>query len=170
MTISRIDQLRNAVAAIGQEQIRYHRSFPGYADRLEEALGVFLGDPNCAALEDAASPIDFDGGSCWHGGIGFDPDGNYRLPVMVRMKNLSDDGAYDVRLILRCKLDAANNVTISIRGFEPTHKTFAPDDLHGSCEMVFECLKSLFDEGSWFDRRVDYQSSGIGFVPAAPGK
>lgn len=39
---SKIDTLRQMVAAIGKTQIEYHKFFPSFADQLTQELGQFL--------------------------------------------------------------------------------------------------------------------------------
>ena len=166
---NRIDQLRNLVANIGKEQTRNHRFFPHYADQIEVALGAYLGDSSCVALANAGGGWDFDAGSYRHEGLGFDANGLYRLPIMVRLKNFNDEGSTDLRLVFHARLEDAR-VHLQSGDRVSNASGFDPADMDGPCAFIFECLKSLFDERSWFDKRADYQGSGIGFVGSTPRK
>ena len=153
-------------ATIGEEQTRYHRFFAGYADQIEAALRLYLGDSSCVGLANASGPWTFDAGSYRHEGLGFDANGKYRLPIMARLKNLNDEGSTDLRLVFQARLEQ-DKVHLQSGDRVSQASGFDPADMDGPCAFIFECLKSLFDKRTWFDNRADYQGSSIGFVNTA---
>lgn len=161
MTTNRIDNLRALVANIGAKQIEYHRYFPSLADRIEGELGDYLGSSDSVALCCASGDFTFDQGSYRHAGLGFEA-GKYRVPLMVRLKNLKDDGDLLVRIRLYFTKDG-ENLSAQIEG-ESTLE-MRETDLAPLNEYIYRHLCKIFAESSWFEQnKSDYQSTGMGFT------
>jgi hypothetical protein len=161
MTTQRIDTLRSLVASVGARQIEYHKFFPTFADQLVVDLGNYLSSPDDVALCCATGPFDFDKGSYYHEGLGFE-DGRYRIPLMIRIRNLNDDGALDVRIKIGFT-KADNGLTAQLAGepvLELNLATLSP--LH---DYIYDYLCRLFSQNAWFNLGTeDYQSTRVGFV------
>jgi hypothetical protein len=158
---TKIDNLRAMVAHIGTVQTEYHQFFPSFADRLEKELGVYLGTEEHVALCCAIGPFDFENGNYNHAGLGFE-GGKYRIPLMVRLKNLNDDGDTLVRVRLYF-MKAGENLTAQVEEKPPINVSIA--DLTLLCECIYAHLTSMFSEAEWFKQdRANYQNTTIGFA------
>lgn len=156
----RIDTLRELVAAVGKQQTAYWRFFPAFADRLEKEFGEYLGDPSCVALSSASGPFTFDRGSYRHEGLGFE-GGKFRVPLMVRLRNLNDEGDLLVRVCLYFIMDGAS-LTVDLKG-EPT-LTVSTSDLAPLFGYIYRYLENSFSNSAWFaENSSDYQGTRIGF-------
>jgi hypothetical protein len=147
------------VAAIGETQIAYHKFFPGFADELTQELGRFLGEPGAAALCPANGDFSFDV-QYRHEGLGFEK-GRYRVPVMIRLKNLKDDGD----LLIRVKLyfvKGEKALLAWIGNEKPV--TFEHGKLDVLLEAIYEHLTDLLSSSAWFEENPSqYQGTKIGF-------
>lgn len=161
MNTNRIDVIRHRVKRIGEMQLTYHRFFHAWADRFVDALGDFLGATDCVLLANLDGPFDFDQGSYRHEGLGFDDNGRYTVPVMVKMRNLEGDGSTVTRVIVRCVLgDQRLKVFLGEKV-----ETFMQDDLQGPCRFFFDFLLECFNDDRWFaSSGPDYQTTRIGFI------
>ena len=152
------------MANIGAKQIEYHLFFPSFANRLEYELGDYLGSRKSVALCCAFGDFTFEQGSYRHAGLGFE-DGRYRIPLMVRLKNLKDDGD----LLVRVRLYFTKNGTklsAQIEGEGPLE--MSETDLAPLNEYIYHHLCKSFAESTWFEQnKSDYQSTGMGFTSAA---
>lgn len=161
MALSRIDELRQRIAAIGREQLRYYQFFRPFADELERELGTYLGDPACVALSSADGDFSFDNGSYRHEGLGI-TEGRFRIPVMFRFRNLRDEGDFQLRLILYCTLQG-NNVVCEISRAGPI--TLKPNERTPLHEYILHHINDFFSQSRWFDvSRSGYQDTGMGFT------
>jgi hypothetical protein len=161
MATPRIEDLRSLVAAIGAQQIEYHRFFPPFADRLEVEFGNYLGSRESVALCNANGAFDFESGSYMHEGLGFE-DGRYRIPLMIRLSNLHDDGALDLRIRIYFTREG-DRLVAQIIG-EPTIDVSATefDAING---YIYRHLCELFSNSKWFKLdKADYQGTRVGFV------
>lgn len=160
----KIDELRHRVAEIGKRQAEYHRFFPDFADRVAVALGEFLGDPSAVALTVHDGEFSFDH-PYRHEGVDFDC-GFYRIPIMVRVDNLEDEGALLVRFRLFCEL-RTDRVSVAIedgRAFEVD----CGGGMEKLCGRVFEYLCKRLSEDNFIDsHHPDYRSTSIGFRSTA---
>lgn len=158
MTV-KIENLRHMVAVIGKTQIEYHKFFPGFADQLIEELGQYLGDTNAVALCPAEGDFSFDH-QYRHVGLGFEK-GKYRIPLMIRLKNLEDDG----ELLIRIKLyfvKSESGISAWIGSEKPI--TFQPDNLYALLDTIYDYLTNLLSSSSWFEMNPShYQGTRIGF-------
>jgi hypothetical protein len=156
---SKIDMLRQMVADIGNTQSEYHKFFPGFADRLTQELGNFLGDPTAVALCPAEGKFSFDF-QYRHEGLGFE-NGKYRVPVMIRLKNLNDDGD----LLIRIKpyfMKGDKDLLAWIGDAKPV--TFEPNKPGILLEAIYEHLTDLLSSSAWFEANSShYQGTRIGF-------
>lgn len=161
MTQSRIDHLRELLAAVGGQQTAYYNFFPSFSARLESELGAYLGDPSSVARSSASGEFTFDGGSYMESGLGF-KSGKFVIPLMFRMKNLNDEEATEIRLLplftlqndkLTAELEGKAPITTSIHNIEPL------------LEYIYLHLKSCCEKSSWFaENPSQYQSNLIGFI------
>jgi len=156
---SKIDALRQMAAAIGKTQIEYHSFFPGFADQLTQDLGQFLGDLAAVALCPAEGEFSFDL-QYRHEGLGFE-NGKYRVPVMIRLKNLNDDGD----LIIRIKLYFVKGETALLAWIGDVKPvTFEHGKLAALLESIYEHLTDLLSSSAWFEANpLHYQSTKMGF-------
>lgn len=162
MNRSRIDELRHRVAQIGERQTKHLTELPKLADRLEDELGEYLGDPNSVALCCAQGPFSFNEGSYLHEGLGFE-GGRFRVPIMIRIRNLKDDGDLQIRIRLFLTLDEKNALTAYLDGEAPLRFTDA--DLSPLLDYIYKHLQSLFAQDRWFELpNTDYVGTGIGFL------
>ena len=159
---SKIDTLRRMVAAIGNAQIEYHKFFPGFADQLAQELGQFLGDPASVALCPAEGEFSFDLQYRYEG-LGFER-GKYRVAVMIRLKNLKDDGD----LLIRIKLYFVKGEKALLAWIgEEKPVTFEPGKLGALLEAIYEHLTDLLSSSAWFEVNPShYQGTQIGFGTA----
>ena len=161
MTI-KIDTLRQMVAAIGKTQVEYHNFFPRFADELTKELGQFLGNPTAVALCPAEGEFSFDF-QYRYAGLGFE-QGKYRIPLMIRLKNLEDDG----ELLIRIKLyfvKETKSVLVWIGDEKPV--TFELGKLDVLLDAIYEHLTNLLSSSAWFEINPShYQGTRIGFGSA----
>ena len=156
---SKIETLRQMVAAIGKTQTEYHKFFPGFADQLTQQLGQFLGDPGAVALCPVAGEFSFDFQYRYEG-LGFE-NGKYRVPVMIRLKNLNDDGYLLVRIKLYF-MKGEKAVLAWIGEEKPV--TFEPGKLGALLEAIYEHLTDLLSSSAWFEANPShYQGTQMGF-------
>lgn len=156
---SKIDMLRKMVADIGNTQNLYHKFFPGFADQLTQELGNFLGDPTAVAHRPAEGEFSFDF-QYGHDGLGFE-NGKYRVPVMIRLKNLNDDGDLLIRIKLYFTKD--DKYLLAWIGDEKP-VTFEPNKLGILLEAIYEHLTDLLSSRAWFEANPShYQGTRIGF-------
>jgi hypothetical protein len=159
---SKIDTLRQMVAAIGNTQTEYHKFFPGFADRLTQELGQFLGDPASVALCPAEGEFSFDFQYRYEG-LGFE-NGKYRIPVMLRLKNLEDDGDLLVRIKLHF-VKGERALLAWVGDEKPV--TFEQAELDPVLEAIYEHLTDLLSSSAWFEANPShYQGTRIGFGSA----
>jgi len=164
MSQSRIQNLRNLVARIGQQQLAYWQFFPGFADRLVTELGVYLGDTRCVALCCAEGEFSFEQGNYRHAGLEFEK-GKFRVPLMFRIRNLSDDGDLQVRILVYFTLESGK-VTAHLNGEPPI--TIDESDLTPLNEYIYQYLCKCFSECSWFEQRTsDYRCTAVGFLASS---
>ncbi|MGL4604675.1 MAG: hypothetical protein ACRCU9_11070 [Iodobacter sp.] len=162
---TRMDHLRNLVAAIGDKQTDYLQFFPAFATRLESELGDFLGSRESVALCCAYESFNFDQGSYHHTGLGFE-NGKYRIPFMFRLKHLEDDGDFLVRVRLYFTREGTN-LSVQIEG--DNSLPLSETDLTPLCEYVYQHLCNIFSETTWFEQnKPDYKGTGIGFTYQEP--
>lgn len=162
---SRIDTLRQMVAAIGQTQIEYHRFFPSFADQLAQGLGQFLGDPSSVALCPADGDFAFDV-QYGHEGLGFE-GGKYRIPLMLRLKNLQDEGELVIRIRLYF-VKSERALLAWVGDGQPV--TVEASNLTQLFEAVYEHLTDLLSSSAWFeDNPAHYQGTRIGFSAGGKG-
>ncbi|MBY0411555.1 MAG: hypothetical protein K2Q97_15875, partial [Burkholderiaceae bacterium] len=140
-------------------QIEYHNFFPQFADELTKELGQFLGDPTAVALCPAEGEFSFDF-QYRHAGLGFE-QGKYRIPLMIRLKNLEDDG----ELLIRLKLyfvKKENSVLAWAGDEKPV--TFEPSKLDVLLDAIYKHLTDLLSSSAWFEINPShYQGTRIGF-------
>jgi hypothetical protein len=161
MKTSRLDELRQRVAHIGARQTAHWQQLPKLADRLEEELGEYLGDRNSVALCNAHGEFSFKGGSYRHEGLGFE-GGRFRIPLMIRIKNLKDEGDLQVRIRLYVSVDNSG-LSAALHGAAPLK--FTESKLEPLLEYIFKYLKALFAEDRWFEHpNTDYAGTEIGFI------
>lgn len=160
MSNRRIDELRQRVADIGKRQVEYHRFFPRFADRVAQALGEYLGDPTAVALTVNEGPFDFDN-EYRHAGVGFER-GFYRIPIMVRLDNLEDDGAFLLRLRLFCER-RDGRVFIAIDD-EDAQEVDGDGPLSDVCDQIFASLLKRLSEGSVIDSHASDHKRIEGFI------
>ena len=160
---SKIETLRQMVAAIGKTQIEYHNFFPGFADQLTKQLSKFLGDPGAVALCPAEGKFSFDFQYRYEG-LGFE-NGKYRVPVMIRLKNLNDDGD----LLIRIKLYFVKGEKAMLAWIgEQKPVTFEPGKPDSLLEAIYEHLTDLLSSSAWFEANPShYQGTQIGFGTAS---
>ena len=159
---SRIDALRQKVAAIGKTQIEYHNFFPGFADQLTRDFGQFLGDPTCVALCPAEGDFSFNIQYRYEG-LGFE-GGRYLIPVMIRLKNLEDEGD----LLIRIKLTFVKGES-AILAWVGDEKplTIVSGKTGELCQAIYEHLTDLLSSTAWFEENPGhYQGTQIGFGAA----
>lgn len=156
---SKIDTLRRIAAATGKTQIEYHNFFPVFAEQLIQELGQFLGDSDAVALCPAEGDFSFD----FHyrnEGLGFE-NGMYRIPVMIRLKNLNDDGD----LLIRIKLyfvKRENDILAWIGEQKPV--AFEPEKSGALVDAIYDHLTDLLSSSAWFEANPShYQGTQIGF-------
>lgn len=165
MEETRIDELRASLNAIGNMQITYTSFFKSFATKLEESLGAFLGSPSDVALCNNTGDFNFDNGSYVHQGLGFE-NGEYRIPLMLRIRHTKDDGAFLLRFRIFCKLDDTN---LAVRfGDTSEIRTLPLNDMEGLLDqlnhLIFEHLRAVFSPKSWLKiPSSDYQGTHIGF-------
>lgn len=160
---SKIDTLRHMVAAIGEMQIDYWSFFPGFARRLENELGQFLGESSSVALSSAEGYFSFDQGSYKEEGLGFER-GRFRIPLMFRLRNLTDEGEFLIRIkiyfvkekrVLMAWLGDGNLITVD------------PENLNELLEHIYKYLIDILSSTAWFDENPGhYQGTQIGFLPS----
>lgn len=159
MSTNRIDHLRHLVAQLGERQRDFYRFFPDFADRLVAGLGSYLGDLNAVALTCAYDEFDFDS-EYRHAGLDIEA-GRFRIPIMVKLKNLNDNGYLACRLRLYCGKEK-DVITAQIDG-HPSVQVTDPD-LEPLYEYIYEVLGKMFSDSTWFaSNSPDYQGSAIGF-------
>ena len=150
------------VAAIGKTQIEYHKFFPGFADQLAQELGQFLGDPAAVALCPAEGNFSFDF-DYRHEGLGFE-NGKYLIPVMIRLKNLNDDGDVLIRIKLYF-VKGEMELQAWIGDEKPV--TFERGKPSALFEAIFEHLTYLLSSSAWFEANPShYQGTKMGFGAA----
>ena len=163
MSDRRIDELRHRVAAIGRRQAEYHRFFPAFADHLVVALGTYLGDPTAVALTVNEGSFDFDH-EYRHTGVTFD-QGFYRIPVMVRIDNLEDDGSLLIRFRLFCELrDGLVYVAVDD---DKADAVDAEGELNELCEWIFARLRTRLSEDNFIDTHPADHNRIAGFGRSA---
>jgi len=163
VSTSRIDHLRSLVAAIGARQTEYHQFFPSFADRLEQEFGDYVGSKESVALCCAYGDFGFD--HCYrHSGLGFE-GGRYRIPIMIRLKNLKDDGDFLIRVRLYfTKMGAALSVQID----GECEITLDEGDISPLNDYIYKFFCKCLAETKWFEQnKSDYQGTGIGFTTAS---
>ena len=156
---TKIDTLRQKVAAIGKTQIEYYDFFPSFADQLIKDLGQYLGDKNCVALCPAEGDFSFNIQYRYEG-LGFE-SGRYRIPIMVRLKNLEDEGD----LLIRIKLTFVKGES-AILAWVGEEKPLTIDSARTNelCQTVYHHLSDLLSSTAWFEENPgDYQGTRIGF-------
>jgi hypothetical protein len=158
--MNKIDTLRQLVADIGKTQRSYHEFFPGFADSIVLEVGRYLGEPASVALCSAENQFSFDE-QYRHEGLGFE-DGRYRIPLMVRLMNLADEGC----LILRVKVfftKEGDTMSAHIKGEKSiSFQAGCFDDLN---KYIFDHLVAIFSSNAWFHgNRTEYSGSNIGFT------
>ena len=159
---SKIDTLRQMVAAIGKTQIEYHKFFPSFADQLTQELGQFLGDPASVALCPSEGDFSFDT-RYRHEGLGFER-GKYRVPVMIRLKNLEDDGDLIIRIRLYF-VKGEKTLLAWIGDAKPV--TVDLGKLGVLLEAIYEHLTDVLSSSAWFEANpAHYQGTRIGFGTA----
>jgi len=163
MTQARIEELRRMAAKIGAEQTRYHQFFRPYSAELERSFGEFMGDTTCVARSNRSGPFDFEKGSYFESGLGFDEEGWYCVPIMVRVNNLQDSGYDCLRIVARFSLEA-NSLTMSLAPGE--NRKFSASNLNEPCEYLFDALKKCFSREEYFNNPRNYQTTRFGFLPA----
>lgn len=156
----KIDELRQQLGKIGERQRRYIFFFPPFADRLVEVLGDYFGDPKAVALTTAYDEYDFET-LYRHEGLGFE-NGKYRIPVMVRLGNLKDDGCSLYRFRLFCSL-SGDVVEVQIDSGKSVSLPNEAENLQPLLLKVFEHMQQQFSESSFFGGHTSYQDTRIGF-------
>lgn len=156
---TKIDTLRHMVAALGATQIEYHKFFPGFADDLVKQLGDFLGDPSSVALCPATGDFSFDYQYRYEG-LGF-AGGKYRIPMMIRLRNLKDEGELLVRL--RLHFVKGDKALLAWVGDSKPLTVYA-DQLNELLNVIYEHLTDLLSSSAWFEENPGhYQGTNIGF-------
>lgn len=162
MEKTRIDELRASLNAIGDMQIDYMQFFTNFAIKLEGSLGTFLGSPSDVALCTNTGHFDFERGSYVHQGLGFD-DGEYRIPLMLRICHTKDDGAFLLRFRIFCTLEGEKLIARFGNSTEVLTMR-KDDDLEKLNHFIFENVRLLLSPESWFKiPSLDYQDTLIGF-------
>ena len=147
------------VAAIGKTQIEYQRFFPSFADQLTQEFGQFLGDPDSVALCPSEGDFSFDL-TYRYEGLGFEM-GKYRVPLMIRLKNLEDDGDLLVRIKLYF-VKGEKAVLAWVGDEKPV--TVDPKKLEVLLEAIYQHLTDLLSSSAWFEAKpAHYQSTQMGF-------
>ncbi|HEY8095361.1 MAG TPA: hypothetical protein VIE65_04620 [Methylobacter sp.] len=160
MSQSRIDHLREQLAAVGQEQIMYWGFFKPFSYRLEKELGEYLGDPSCVALSCEFGSFSFDQGSYGHSGIGF-RKGKFLVPLMFRLRNLKDEGDTVIRLHVLFTLKG-EDIVAEFQGKPPV--TTSSSNIAALLDYIYQHLAIVCSKSTWFDEHVgDYQTTNIGF-------
>ena len=162
MSKLRIDSLRELVAEVGKKQLAYWEFFPNFALRLEKEFGDYLGDASSVALAPATDDFNFDQGSYRHAGLNFE-DGKFRIPLMVRLKNLNDAGDLIVRIRIYFTMET-NMITAEIKGEPVVVLPSLANDVRPLLDYAYQYLKKSFVHSAWFaENRSDYQGTRIGF-------
>lgn len=159
MPYQKIDTLRKLVAAIGTEQAAYWEFFPDFSYRLEKELGEYLGEPSCVALSSATGPFSFHQ-IYRHEGLEFE-GGKFRVPLMIRLNNLNDEGQVAVRIRLYF-VKTSTSLSAEIKGEKPI--TVDTSDLTPLLEYVYRYLEKSLSHSNWFTENAsDYHDTRIGF-------
>lgn len=163
MTQTSIDELWFMAAQIGAEQTRYHQFFYSYSDQLERSAGEFMGDTTCVLRSSRSGPFDFEHGSYFEDGIGFDDDGWYCIPLMVRVNHFEDSGYDCLRIVSRFSLEA-ETLTMSLAPGENTK--FEVNYMESPCAYFIEAFNKYFARDEYFNNRRYYQAIAMGFSAA----
>jgi hypothetical protein len=161
MKTLRIDHLRSLVEVTGDTQRAYIKFFSEFADRLETALGEYLGSTDSVALCNAHGHFTFAKGSYRHEGLGFD-QGRFRIPFMFHLKNLKDDGSTTVRVRLHF---TKKDTQLSVRITDEAELYVDEGDMASLTEYVYGYLCKVLATPSWIDQnKADYQNTNVGFT------
>lgn len=157
----RIDHLRRSIAAIGEEQTAYWNFFPAFATHLIERLGEYLGDPSSVSLAPFEGEFDIEAGRWGTGCLCFHM-GKMVIPIMVRLRNLKDDGSLTVRVRLQCLLEG-DVVLADFDGQNPL-SVRRQDDLEPLLGYIYGYLCDACSRSNWFaENPGDYGGTAIGF-------
>jgi hypothetical protein len=161
MTATRIDKLRCLVANIGTKQSEYHNFFTAFATQLESELSEYMGCKDCVALCQPYGDFNFDQGSYHHAGLGFE-NGRYRIPIMLKVKNLQDEGDFIIRV--RIYFTKTDNI-LHAQIWDESAVQFEETDFTTLCQYIYHCFLKIFSEPTLLEHHeLDYQSTGIGFT------
>ncbi len=161
---SRIDQLRESLAGIGEEQLAYWRFFGPFSEQLEQELGQYLGEPSSVALAPFEGEFTFDNGSYRQSGLCF-RHGRFVIPLMVRLRNLKDSGETLIRVHLCCSL-VGERVVAEFEGCSPVSVERSNVEL--LLKYIHEYLASACGHAAWFaENPSNYQGTTVGFTRPA---
>ena len=160
----RIDHLRRSIAAVGEEQTAYWNFFEPFATELVDRLAEYLGEPSSVSLAPIDGHFDFDRGR-WGTGCLRLHMGRMVIPLMVRLRNLKDDGNLTLRVRLRCLLDG----DVVVADFEgQAALSVRRDDFESLLKYVYEYLCVACSRSNWFaENPGDYRDTAMGFCASA---
>ena len=162
MTKTRIEELRASLNAIGEMQKDYICFFQDFAERLESSLGDFLGNPSDVALCNNIGDFDFSRGSYGYEGLGFE-DGEYRIPMMLRIQHTQDDGTFLLRFRIFGTLEG-DKLTARFGDSSEVFSMNRNDDLDKINQFIFKNVSDLLSTNAFFKMpSLDYQDTLIGF-------
>ena len=160
MTTTRLQHLQQLAATIGEKQLEYHAFFPQFGEKLVLELGKYLGQPSEVALCNNDTEFRFEK-IYRHEGIGFE-EGRYRIPIMIRIKNLLDQGCLVLRIRIYCT-KSGSKLEVQIEKYEIVK--FEETNLSVLVEALYKHFCSALSTQTWFaNNQIDYQGTGMGFT------